>query len=142
MVWIFAIFVPAKGIKEPPAGFQAWEECIGITADDLQTISGHRKTAIKTILLDQTCIAGIGNAYIHDILFLASVHPLRPANNLSIKERDNLIDGIHRGLEPSLAKGGAFYELNLFGQKGGFQIEDILVGYREGQPCRNIPLMS
>jgi formamidopyrimidine-DNA glycosylase len=106
-----------------------------VTAEDLSSISSHRKTAIKTLLLDQTCIAGIGNAYIHDILFLARLHPLRPANSLSVKERNYLIDAIHRGLEPSLAKGGAFYELNLLGQKGGFQFEDILVGYREGQPC-------
>jgi len=30
---------------------------------------------------------------------------------------------------------GAFYETDLYGEKGGFQFESILVGYREGQPC-------
>ena len=42
---------------------------------------------------------------------------------------------IQQGLRPSLEKGGAFYEQDLFGQKGGFEFKDILVGYREGQPC-------
>lgn len=111
------------------------KSALDITPKDLQTIIGKRKTAIKTILLDQTMLAGIGNAYIHDILFLARLHPLRPANTLSPQEQAGLIDAIHRGLEPSLAKGGAFYELNLFGEKGGFRSEDVLIGYRDGQPC-------
>jgi formamidopyrimidine-DNA glycosylase len=111
------------------------KNALEVDLDDLAGIIGKRKTPIKTILLDQTFIAGIGNAYIHDILFLAKIHPLRPANSLSTKEQKELVNAIHRGLEPSLAKGGAFYEVNLFGQKGGFQMEDILVGYREGQPC-------
>ena len=34
-----------------------------------------------------------------------------------------------------MAKGGAFYEVGLLGQKGGFLLEDIVVGYREGEPC-------
>lgn len=103
--------------------------------EDLDRFFRNRKTAVKTILLDQTCIAGIGNAYIHDILFLARLHPLCPANTLTREDQARLIEAIHQGLEPSLSKGGAFYELNLLGEKGGFQFEDILVGYREGQPC-------
>jgi formamidopyrimidine-DNA glycosylase len=38
-------------------------------------------------------------------------------------------------LIPSLEKGGAFYEKDLHGVKGGFTMEDILIGYREGTPC-------
>jgi formamidopyrimidine-DNA glycosylase len=131
----YSHFCSLEGIKNHPQVSKLGKNALEVTAEDLSSISSHRKTAIKTLLLDQTCIAGIGNAYIHDILFLARLHPLRPANSLSVKERNYLIDAIHRGLEPSLAKGGAFYELNLLGQKGGFQFEDILVGYREGQPC-------
>lgn len=31
--------------------------------------------------------------------------------------------------------GGTFYEVNLYGQKGGFTVDDILIGYKEGKPC-------
>ncbi len=131
----FVHYCSREGINEHPQVSKLGRNALNVTVDDLSMLIGHRKTAIKTILLDQTCIAGIGNAYIHDILFLAHLHPLRPANSLNLEEQTGLIEAIHRGLEPSLNKGGAFYELNLFGQKGGFQFEDILVGYREGQPC-------
>ena len=131
----FVHYCSRKGINEHPQVSKLGRNALELSVDDLGRLIGLRKTAIKTILLDQTCIAGIGNAYIHDILFLARLHPLRPANSLNLEEQAGLIEAIHRGLEPSLEKGGAFYELNLFGQKGGFQMEDILVGYREGQPC-------
>jgi formamidopyrimidine-DNA glycosylase len=86
-------------------------------------------------LLDQSRIAGIGNAYIHDILFMAGLHPLRKIDSLSDGEIPRLFQAIQDGLEVSIAKGGAAYEVDLFGKKGGFQVEDIQVGYREGQPC-------
>jgi formamidopyrimidine-DNA glycosylase len=38
-------------------------------------------------------------------------------------------------LAPSIDKGGGFYEVNLHGQSGGFTMDDILVGYKEGEPC-------
>lgn len=94
-----------------------------------------QKGKVKALLLDQSKLAGIGNAYIHDILFLARLHPLRTIASLSDAEIHQLYDGIQNGLLPSLKKGGAFYETDLYGQKGRFQMEDILIGYREGQPC-------
>lgn len=97
-------------------------------------ISGQ-KGKVKAFLLDQTQVAGIGNAYIHDILFLAGLHPLKTVKSLTPQDIHNLYQGIQAGLRPALEKAGAFYEMTLFGEKGGFQMEDILVGYREGKPC-------
>lgn len=94
-----------------------------------------QKGRLKAFMLDQTRIAGIGNAYIHDILFLAKLHPLRTLSSLTADEVANLYAGMQKGLRTSLEKGGAFYESGLDGKKGGFLMEDILVGYREGQPC-------
>jgi formamidopyrimidine-DNA glycosylase len=54
---------------------------------------------------------------------------------LTASEIHDLYQGIQKGLLPALEKGGAFYEMNLFGEKGKFQLDDIVVGYREGQPC-------
>ena len=95
----------------------------------------NQKGRLKTVLLDQSKVAGIGNAYIHDILFLARLHPLRTIASLSDAELRGLYQAIQDGLRPSLSKGGAFYELNLYGKKGGFLMEEILIGYHENSSC-------
>jgi len=106
-----------------------------LTSDDLARLLSGRRGTIKSFLLDQSRIAGIGNAYIHDILFIAGIHPLRRIESLTEVEIVSLARGIREGLLPSLELGGAFYEMDLFGKKGGFQQDQILIGYREGQPC-------
>ncbi len=106
-----------------------------LSVDDLKALLRGQRKQLKSFLLDQSKIAGIGNAYIHDILFLARLHPLRKIDSLSDAEIEGLWQAIQDGLRPSLEKGGAFYELDLFGHKGGFLMEDVLIGYREGQPC-------
>ena len=90
---------------------------------------------MKALLLDQDVMAGIGNSYVHDILFLARLHPLRSAASLTPSEVAALASGIQDVLRPSIAKGGAFYEVDLHGGKGGLTMDDILIGYKEGQPC-------
>ncbi len=94
-----------------------------------------QKGRLKAFLLDQSKIAGIGNAYIHDILFLAKLHPLRAVPSLTGDEISALYASVQKELRTSLDKGGAFYEVDLHGHGGGFQMEDILIGYREGKPC-------
>jgi formamidopyrimidine-DNA glycosylase len=108
---------------------------IDLEVDDLKTMLSGQRARIKNWLLDQSKIAGIGNAYIHDILFLAMLHPLRRIDSLSEQDIENLAHAIQTGLRPAIEKGGAFYEVIIFGEKGGFVMEDILIGYREDQPC-------
>jgi len=108
---------------------------LDLSADDLAAIFRGRRGRVKALLLDQNLMAGIGNAYVHDILFLARLHPLRSAAGLTPAEVAALASAIQDGLQPSIAKGGAFYEVNLYGEKGGFTMDDILIGYKEGQPC-------
>ena len=108
---------------------------LDVTADNLRTLFKGRRGRIKSFLLDQSKIAGIGNFYVHDILFMARLHPLRTINTLSDAEIDALADAIHDGLQPSLDKGGAFYEIDLYGQNGTFTMDDVVIGYKEDQPC-------
>ncbi len=100
----------------------------------MNRISKQRKR-LKAFLLDQSQVAGIGNAYIHDILYMAKLHPLRPIPSLSTNELKSLFKAIREGLLPSLKKHGAFYELDLFGKPGNFTAKDIIIGYRENSPC-------
>ncbi len=108
---------------------------IDISKDAFREMLRGRKGSVKSFLLNQERIAGIGNAYIHDILFLARLHPNRKIDTLSDGEIDGLWQAIRDGLVPSMKKGGAFYERSLSGRRGRFVFDDILVGYREGQPC-------
>ena len=126
----------------PPGPLEAHEmvgrlgpNALDLTAADLATLLRGQRGQLKAFLLDQSRIAGIGNAYVHYILFLARLHPLRKINTLTEAEIAGLAQAIRDGLQPSIDKGGAFYEVSLYGEKGGFTMDDIRVGYKEGQPC-------
>ncbi len=131
----YAHYVAENRLSEHKMTSGLGPNAIDLDAEGLQTLVKGQRTRVKAFLLDQSKIAGIGNAYIHDILFLAKLHPLRPIPTLSEGDIANLHHAIHAGLQPSIDKGGAFYEVSLQGQKGGFAVEDIIIGYREGQPC-------
>lgn len=100
----------------------------------LKIIKG-RKGNVKSFLLNQKNISGIGNFYIHDILFEAKIHPLRKIDSLTESEKKALYKAIKKGLLLSLNLGGADYELNFFGGRGNFKSEYYLVGYKEGKEC-------
>jgi formamidopyrimidine-DNA glycosylase len=106
-----------------------------VSLAEIREILKGRRGGIKSLLLDQSKIAGIGNAYIHDILFIARLHPLRTVDSLSEAEVEALHRGVQEGLQSSIEKGGAFYETSIFGKPGKFNGEDILIGYKEGNPC-------
>ena len=65
-------------------------EPFAITLADLQQKIATRKTALKTLLLDQHLIAGIGNIYADEICFRTGVRPTRPGNSLSTTELQRL----------------------------------------------------
>jgi formamidopyrimidine-DNA glycosylase len=131
----YAHYVPSDRLAEHTMTAKLGPNALDLTAADLRAMFNGQRGQVKTYLLDQSRMAGIGNAYVHDILFLAHLHPLRKVNSLTEAEVDALAQAIHDGLQPSIDKGGAFYEVNLYGQKGGFTMDDILIGYKEGQPC-------
>ncbi len=95
-----------------------------------------RRGGIKSFLLNQRRIAGIGNFYAHDILARAGVHPLRKIPTLSHSEREGVYTSMRELLRESLNKGGADYERDIYGRPGGFSRERFWVGYREDEPCR------
>lgn len=78
---------------------------------------------IKTVLLDQEIIAGIGNIYSDEILWKTGVHPLSPANKVPESKISEIYKEMRRILQFSIDKGGdskSDYR-NVFGEKGGFQ---------------------
>jgi formamidopyrimidine-DNA glycosylase len=91
---------------------------------------------IKTVLLDQEIVAGIGNIYADESLFLGKIHPQKPANSLKTLEIKALHRGIIRSLSDGIAKGGTTFSSfqNVAGLKGNY-IDTAWVFRRTGQPC-------
>ncbi len=105
------------------------------TFERFKDLLEKRKGSIKSFLLNQKNISGIGNFYIHDILFEAKLHPLRKIETLKENEVRALYDAIKRRLKLSLELGGADYELNFLGERGNFTSEYYLIAYKEGKEC-------
>lgn len=103
------------------------------TYDNFSAILKGKKGAVKSLLMSQEYLAGIGNVYIQDILFRARLHPNRKISQISEDERKTLFDTIRENLKSAVELGGLAYEKDLYNQPGRFK--DFLVGYKEGQPC-------
>jgi len=110
-------------------------DALSLTPDEFQELLRGRRGAIKSFLLDQRWIAGIGNVYVQDPLFKAGVHPLRSINTLDDDEITALWRAIQETLQESIDRGGSAWERDLHGEKGRWDGSFFLVAYREGQPC-------
>ena len=106
---------------------------------DLATFAAKLKKShkvIKTLLLDQTVVAGIGNIYADEILFRAKIHPLTPANVLTAAEVATLRRDIIEILAQATVDGGTTIRTfeNAEGQSGHHQ-GALTVYDRQGEPC-------
>lgn len=92
--------------------------------------------AIKAALLDQRCLAGVGNIYADEALFAAGIHPARRADRLSEGERARLLACLRETLERALAGGGSTLRdyADGLGRRGSFQMLHAMYG-RGGLPC-------
>ncbi len=131
----YAHYAPSDGLKTHEMTARLGPNALDLSLEQLALLLRGQRGRIKAFLLDQSKIAGIGNAYIHDILFFAGLHPNRLVSSLTPAEIAALHKAIDSGLRPSLDKGGAFYEQTLHGGKGGFMSDDVVIGYRENTPC-------
>jgi len=107
------------------------------TAEYLYDTARKRKVAIKSFLLNQKYIGGIGNIYADEALFLAGLHPLRPALSLSRDECGRLRESINKVIAAGIADGGTTFRDYQNGEGGqGRHQEHLYVYNRKGEPCR------
>lgn len=94
------------------------------------------KKPIKLVLMDQAIVAGVGNIYANEALFLAKIHPERKASRLSRPESDRLYQKIEQVLKEGLKYRGASDNayLDAYGRKGSYQ-EHFRVYSRKDEPC-------
>jgi formamidopyrimidine-DNA glycosylase len=115
---------------------------MGLTPLDADFTLGHfrklltgRKGNVKSFLLNQRNVAGIGNVYIQDILFDARVHPMRAVSSLTDTEVEALHGSMRAVMSESIRMGGLAYEKDFYGTRGGYGKEQFKVAYKPGEPC-------
>ncbi len=93
------------------------------TAEMLAARLHGRRTAMKALLLDQTVVAGVGNIYADESLFLAGIHPQRPADSLSDGEIGRLHGAIRQVLSEAIGNRGTMLRdyRPPYGAEGGHQ---------------------
>ena len=93
--------------------------------------------AIKSVLLDQTAVSGIGNIYADEALWDASIHPLRKAESLTALDAARLLASARDVMSRALAQGGTSFDslyVNVNGESGYFS-RDLAAYARFGEPC-------
>jgi len=109
----------------------------GLSAQTLRSLFKNRSQSIKSALLNQQIIAGLGNIYADESLFGARIHPLRPANTLTLAEIRGLATEIEKVLSKAIALGGSSLRdyTDSRGVNGNYQNDASVYG-RHGQSCR------
>ena len=115
-------------------GYEPFDE--KLNSEYLKSYCQHRKTAIKTQLLDQSMIAGIGNIYANEICFDVKLNPEHPACYISRQKWDEIIESTRKILSEAIAAGGTTIRsyTSSLGVTGMFQ-QNLHVHSREGQLC-------
>jgi formamidopyrimidine-DNA glycosylase len=111
-------------------------DALNATGEQIFSASRSRKVAIKSLLLDQSVLAGCGNIYADECLFLACVRPGRAAKSVTRAECEGMASGLRQVLERSIETGGSSISdyVQPDGSDGGFQ-DERKVYARTGEAC-------
>ncbi|MGB0960611.1 MAG: bifunctional DNA-formamidopyrimidine glycosylase/DNA-(apurinic or apyrimidinic site) lyase [Halocynthiibacter sp.] len=96
-----------------------------------------RKTPLKTVLLDQSVVAGLGNIYVCEILYRARLNPVRQAQTVSLKTCEKIVPLVREVLSEAIESGGSTLKdhRSVDGELGYFQHSFAVYG-REGETCQ------
>ena len=116
-------------------GLEPWDD--KLTVEYLKKCYLKKSLPIKSVLLDQSIIVGIGNIYANEILYLSLINPLMPARDLSDKCLNNIITNTREVLEKAIKKGGTTIRsyTSVDGVHGLFQ-QELYVHGQEGNSCK------
>jgi formamidopyrimidine-DNA glycosylase len=118
-------------------GFEAaGSEPLEVELDDFVHLFRGRKTPIKSALLNQKLLRGVGNIYADESLFRSGVRPRRRAASLTREELVLLYAAVQEVLKEAIALGGSSISdyVDADGEEGFFQLQHRVYG-REGEPC-------
>ena len=97
----------------------------------------HKNAEVKPTILDQTVIAGLGNIYADEALFLAKIHPERLVSTLTDHEIETLLESAKTVMQRSIDSGGSTMAtyVKADGTRGDYLQKFAQVFRREGEPC-------
>jgi formamidopyrimidine-DNA glycosylase len=115
-----------------PGGIEPLES----TAEQFIALFRGRKTPIKSALLNQKLLRGVGNIYADEALFRAGIRPRRRASTISRQNLAKLHRAVIEVLREAIARGGSSISdyVDADGEEGFFQLEHRVYG-REAEPC-------
>jgi formamidopyrimidine-DNA glycosylase len=127
---------PLEGLAACPELRALGPEPFDISAAEFAARLKARRGRMKSLLLDQSFLAGVGNIYADEALFEAGIHPLAAAASLSRARADRLWTAVRDVLARAIAAGGSSIRdyRNADGELGSFQDEHKVYG-RDGEPC-------
>lgn len=111
-------------------------EPLQISFEDFVALFRRRKTPIKSALLNQKLLSGVGNIYADEALFRAKIRPRRRAASLTTAELRRLHSSLKKVLQEAIRAGGSSISdyVDANGDEGFFQLKHRVYG-REGKPC-------
>jgi formamidopyrimidine-DNA glycosylase len=111
-------------------------EPLEVELDRLTKLFHGRNTPIKSALLNQKLLRGVGNIYADESLFRAGIRPRRRATTISHEQLRKLFLAVKEVLREAIALGGSSISdyVDADGEEGFFQLEHRVYG-REGEPC-------
>jgi formamidopyrimidine-DNA glycosylase len=118
-------------------GFAApGSEPLEVKLEDFVKLFHGRKTPIKSALLNQKLLSGVGNIYADESLFRAGIRPKRRASSLSKENLRRLYSSLREVLKEAIALGGSSVSdyVDSNGEEGFFQLQHRVYA-REGEPC-------
>lgn len=123
-------------VREPGGFAPGGQEPLGAGARQFAQLFRDRKTPIKSALLNQKLLRGVGNIYADESLHRAGIRPRRRASRLTGEELARLRRAVQQVLREAIRAGGSSISdyVNADGEEGLFQIEHRVYG-REGEPC-------
>lgn len=134
----FHLYDKSTNLEETPSlgvlGVEPFSEAFNEAY--LKTKLQNRKRPIKSLLLDQSIVCGLGNIYADEVLFLAKIHPLTPSLKLTKKARQDVIKYTKEVLDHAIKLKGTTIKTfsSGHGEIGAFQ-NQLQIHLRQGEPC-------
>ena len=102
-----------------------------------QKLQTHKNSCIKATILDQTVIAGLGNIYADETLFMSKIHPETKSGQITKNKSKEIIKNAQTVMELSISSGGSTMRdyKKADGTRGNYLDKFVQVFGREGQPC-------
>ncbi|KTC97244.1 formamidopyrimidine-DNA glycosylase [Legionella geestiana] len=132
--WLYTTAPPELHPLLQALGPEPLEE--GFNAAFLHRLTRKRVRSVKTLIMDSHVVVGVGNIYAQEALFLAGIHPEKPAGKLSLAECECLVRTIREVLQAAIDVGGTtLKDFTSSEGRPGYFSQSLHVYGRAGQPC-------